>query len=169
MTASSRTRSKSGASGADAFGHLLADPVAELAPPRGEDLVEQIVPADRLDGGQQAGRQGVVVRREEVLGIGGHVVQVARPADAVADRLAADEAGRLERPKLLEHAGPAGADPFGELVRRSWVRRVEGAATGRGAGSTGPCWEAGQEPAATGSLAASRAAGNDVGSLIRSG
>ena len=103
--------------GGHAFGHLLADPVAELAPPRGEDLVEQIVPADRLDGGQQAGRQGVVVGREEVLGIGGDVVQVARPADAVADRLAADEAGRLERPKLLEHAGPAGADPFGELVR----------------------------------------------------
>ena len=41
----------------DAFGHLLADPVAELAPSRGEDLVEQIVAADRLDGGQQAGGQ----------------------------------------------------------------------------------------------------------------
>ena len=102
--------------GGEAIGHLLADPVAELAPPRGEDLVEQVVAADRLDGGQQPGGEGVVVRREEVLGVGRHVVQVARPADPVADGLAADEMGVLERPELLEDAGPAGAEPLGELV-----------------------------------------------------
>ena len=54
----------------DALGHLLADPVTELAPAGREDLVEQVVAADRLDGGQQPGGQGVVVRREEVLGVG---------------------------------------------------------------------------------------------------
>ena len=106
MTASSRTRSSSGASGRDALGHLLADPVAELAPAGGEDLLEQVVAADGLDRGQQPGREGVVVGREEVLRVGRDVVQVARPADAVADRLAADEVGRLERPELLEDAGP---------------------------------------------------------------
>ena len=107
----------------DAIGHLLPDAVAELPPARREDLVEQVVAADRLDGGQQPGGQGVVVRREEVLGVGRHVVQVARPADPVADRLAADEVGGLERPELLEDAGPAGPEPLGELVRRA--RAVE--------------------------------------------
>jgi alkylation response protein AidB-like acyl-CoA dehydrogenase len=101
----------------DALGHPAAHEVAELSPPSGEDLVEQIVATDRLDGGQQAGREAVVVGREEVLGIGGDVVQVARPADPVTNRLAAHEMRRLERPELLEDAGPAGADPFGELVR----------------------------------------------------
>ena len=102
---------------------LVADPVAELAPPRREDLVEQVVAADRLDRGEQAGGEAVVVRREEVLGVGRDVVQVARPADAVADGLAADELGRLERAELLEDAGPAGAEALGELVGRA--RAVE--------------------------------------------
>ena len=156
--------------GGHPFGHLLADPVAELAPPRGEDLVEEVVAADRLDGGQQTGRQRVVVGREEVLGVGGDVVQVARPADAVADGLAADEVGGLERPELLEDAGPAGADPFGELVRRAGSVESKAeqqvAAQARWALAGGL---ASRATAATGSLAASRAAGNDVGSLIRSG
>ena len=95
---------------------MLAHPVAELAPAGREDLVEQIVAADRLDRGQQAGRQGVVVGREHVLGIGRDVVQVARPADPVANGLAADEIGGLERPELLEDAGPARPEPLGELV-----------------------------------------------------
>ena len=74
---------------ADPIGHLLADPVTELASTRGEHLVEQVVAADRLDGGQQARGQRVVVRREQVLGLGRDVVQVARPADAVTHGLAA--------------------------------------------------------------------------------
>ena len=66
--------------------------------------LDQVVAADRADRREQPGRQPVVVRREEVLGVGGDVVQVARPADAVADRLAADEVGGLERAELLEDA-----------------------------------------------------------------
>ena len=107
----------------DAVGHLLADPVTELAPSRGEDLVEQVVATDSLDRGEEARGQGVVVRREEVLRVGRDVVQVARPADAVADGLAGDEVGGLERAELLEHAGPAGPDPPGQLVGRA--RAVE--------------------------------------------
>ena len=103
--------------GGEAIGHLLPDAVAELASPRGEDLVEQVVAADRLDGGQEPGGQGVVVRREEVLGVGRHVVQVARPPDPVADGLAADEMGVLECPELLEDAGPAGTEALRKLVR----------------------------------------------------
>ena len=128
---------------ADPLGHAVADPIAELAPSRREDLLEEVVAADRLDRGQQPGREGVVVRREEVLGVGGHVVQVARPADAVTDGLAADEAGRLERPELLEDAGPAGAEALGELVGRA--RAVEAEAeqdlateVGRAAGRRAP-------------------------------
>ena len=107
----------------DAVGHLLADPVTELAPSRGEDLVEQVVAADRLDRGEEARGEGVVVRREEVLRVGRDVVQVARPADAVAHGLAGDEVGGLERAELLEHAGPARAEPPGQLVGRA--RTVE--------------------------------------------
>ena len=90
--------------------------------------LEQVVAADRLDRREQAGRQAVVVGREEVLGVGGDVVQVARPADAVADGLAADEVGRLERPELLEDAGPAGAEPRRELVGRARAADPERAA-----------------------------------------
>ncbi len=101
----------------DSFGHLSAHAVAELASASGEDLVEEIVPTDRLDGGQQAGSQAVVVGREEVLGVGRDVVQVARPADPVTDRLPAHEMGGFECPELLEDARPAGPDALGELVR----------------------------------------------------
>ena len=47
----------------------------------------------------------------------GHVVHVARPADAVADRLAANEVRGLERTQLLEHAGPARTERGGEVIR----------------------------------------------------
>ena len=91
----------------------------ELATPRREDLLEQVVAADGLDRREQPGGEALVVGREEVLRLGGDVVQVARPPDAVADGLAADEAGRLERPQLLEDAGPAGTKPGGQLVGRA--------------------------------------------------
>ena len=113
------TRSTSGASSADALGHLFADPVTQLASSRGEDLVEQVVAADRLDGGEQAGGQRVVVRWEEVLRFSRDVVQVARPADAMPHGLARDKAGGLERPELLEDAGAARAEAFGELIGRA--------------------------------------------------
>src|SRR5215212_9059670 len=43
---------------------------------------------------------------------------MAWPANAVADGLALDEVGRLERAKLLEDASPARTDRHCELVRR---------------------------------------------------
>ena len=101
----------------DPFCHLPTDPVTELSPAGSEDLVEEIVPTDRLDGGQKAGGKAVVVGREEVLGLGGDVVQVTRPADPVTDRLATDEMRGFERPELLQNARPACPDPLGELVR----------------------------------------------------
>ncbi len=107
----------------EAIGHLLTDALAELASPRGEDLVQQVVPADGLDGGEESRGEGVVVGREEVLGVGRDVVQVARPPDPVADGLAADEMSVLECPELLEDAGPAGTEALGQLVRRA--RAVE--------------------------------------------
>ena len=74
---------------------------------------------DRHDRRQQAAREGVVGGREQVLGIGRDVVQVPRPADAVLHGLAAHEMGVLERSKLLEDPGPAGAEARRELVRRA--------------------------------------------------
>jgi alkylation response protein AidB-like acyl-CoA dehydrogenase len=104
---------------ADAFGHLLSNPVTKLASSCGEHLVEQVVATDRLDSRQQAGGQRVVVRREQVLSFSRDVVQVARPADAMPNRLARDEVGRLERSELLEDAGAARAEAFGELIGRA--------------------------------------------------
>ena len=73
--------------GRHALGKLVAHPVAKLAAPRGEDLLEELVATDRADGREQPGGQRVVRRREEVLGVRRDVVEVARPADAVAHRL----------------------------------------------------------------------------------
>jgi hypothetical protein len=44
---------------------------------------------------------------------------VARPANAVADGPAVDEAGRLERPELLEDTRSACAKDGCELLRRA--------------------------------------------------
>ena len=52
----------------------------------------------------------------------GHVVHVARPADAVTDRFAANEVRGLESAQLLEHAGPARTEVRGEVIR--WARPV---------------------------------------------
>ena len=104
MTASSRTRSSSDASAGsrsrEPVLHLLGDQPA----PGVEDLVDEVVAADRADRGEQTRREPVVVRRERDLGVGRDVVQVARPADAVADGPAVDEPRRLERAELLEDA-----------------------------------------------------------------
>ena len=105
------------------LGHPLTDAIAELAPPRREDLFEQVVPTDRPDRRQQAGCERVVVGGKQVLGIGRDVVEVTRPADPVTHGLAADEVGGLERAKLLEDAGPARSETLGELVGRA--RTVE--------------------------------------------
>ncbi len=100
-------------------GHPLADPNAELAPPSREYLFEQILATDRLDGRQEARGKGVVVRGEEFLGGRRDVVQVPWATDAVADGLATDQLGCFERAQLLEHPGPARADPLSQLVRRT--------------------------------------------------
>ena len=63
---------------------------------------------------------------------------MARPADAVADGLAADEVGGLERPELLEDAGPARAEALGELVGRARAVEAEAQRGGRGGASMGP-------------------------------
>ena len=95
----------------------------ELAPPRLEDLVDEGVAADHADRGEQTRGEPVVVRRERDLGVGRDVVQVARPADAVADGPAVDEPGRLERAELLEDAGPARAEARRRAVRARSGRR----------------------------------------------
>ena len=105
--------------GADPIGHVSANAVTELSSSRREDLVEQVFAADRLDGGQQTRRQGVVVGWEQILSVGRDVIEVTWTAHAVTDRLAAHEVCRLERPELLEDTGPAGADPLGQLIRRA--------------------------------------------------
>ncbi len=118
ISASSRTRSESGASAGRRSASCSRTRTAQLAAARREDLLEQLVAADRPDRGEESRRQRVVRGREEVLGIGGDVVEVARPPDAVLHRLAAHEARRLERTKLLEDAGPARAQAHGKLVGR---------------------------------------------------
>ena len=102
---------------ANAFHHLFADPAARSPAPRGEDLCQEVAPTDGLDGIQQAGGQRVVVRGKEVLGVECDVVQMTRPADAVTDRPAADQVGRLEGAELLQDACPARAQSVCQLVR----------------------------------------------------
>ena len=103
----------------DTVRQLIPDPVAQLAPTGGEDLLDELVATDRHDGRQEAARERVIGGREEVLGVGRDVVQVPWPPDAVLDGLATHEMGILERSKLLEDPGPARAEAGGELVRRA--------------------------------------------------
>jgi hypothetical protein len=103
--------------GPDPIVELPTHAVADLPSARLEDLLDQRVAADRADRGEQSRRKPVVVRRKQLLGVGGDVVEVAWPADPVADRLLAHEVGVLERAELLEDAGPAGPDRCRELVR----------------------------------------------------
>ena len=93
------------------------DALGRLGAPGLEDPVDELAPADRVDRRDQAGGQAVVVRREELLGVLGDVVQVARPADAVAFGPARDEAVGLEESELLEDAGPACSDERRQLIR----------------------------------------------------
>ena len=104
--------------GRQPVGQAGLHPADRLATAGGEDLVHQVVAADGLDRRQEAGGQAVVVRREEVLGLRRDVVQVTRPADPVALGPAHDQLGRFEGPQLLQDAGPAGAEPHRQLVRR---------------------------------------------------
>ena len=71
--------------------HPASDPVGDLATSGREHLLQQRLAADRVDSREETRRQAVVVRGESVLRVGCHVVEMARPADAVADRLAAHE------------------------------------------------------------------------------
>ena len=122
--------------GRDSLGDAARGPAAELPASRGEDLLDQLVAADRVDRGQQPG-ESVVVGREQLLRIGGDVVEVARPADAVADGLAADEAAppRARGVAGARRSGWHRADRRAD--RASSARRGGGAAAGRAAGSMG--------------------------------
>ena len=100
------------------LGQPIADARLELLAPCLEDVPYQLIAADGSNGGQDRLGQGPVVGREEVLRRGRQVVHVARAADAVAAQRASDQAGRLERPELLEHAGATGADAVGDLIGR---------------------------------------------------
>jgi hypothetical protein len=101
-------------------GNPLVEPFpesdAELATTGHEDLVEEIGATDCRDGVEEAQGQAVVVGRKEVLGVGRHVVAMARSADPVALHLVGDEAGLLEGMELLEDAGPAGPEMGGQAV-----------------------------------------------------
>src|SRR3990172_1070669 len=97
---------------------MITEPRPELPAPGGEDLVEQIVAADRGDRVDEPEGESAVVRGEEVLGIGRNVVLVARPAHAVALGLVRDQARLLQCMELLEHTRPAGAKMGCEAIRR---------------------------------------------------
>ena len=77
---------------------------------------------------------------------------MARPADAVADRASADQAGRLERVELLEHARPARAEAGGQVLGGGGAVVAEpeqqvGAAEDRRSHGHRPC-DRGVDPAA---------------------
>ena len=139
MTASSRTRSRSGASGATRSAICSRTRSPSWRRRAAKTWSSRSSPPTASMAASRPAARRVVVRREEVLGVGRDVVQVARPADAVAHGLAADEVGGLERPELLEDARPAGADPLGELVGRA--RAVESEAEQQVAAQAG--WTAG--------------------------
>ncbi len=102
--------------GRQPFGEPLPDAIRGHPPARLEHLVDEAFAAHRPDRGQQARGKPVVRGGEEVLGVFGHVVHVARPADTVADRFAANEVRGLEGTQLLEHAGPARTERRGEVI-----------------------------------------------------
>jgi hypothetical protein len=100
------------------LGHPSPGAIADLAPPGGEDLLDEIVAPDGLDRLQEPRGEPAVVGREELLGVGGDVVQMARPADTVALGRVSDEARVLERVKLLEDAGARGPEGARKGIRR---------------------------------------------------
>ena len=118
------------------IGQTLADAVAGPPPPLLEDVVDEPLATDRADGRQQPVGETVVVGREQVLGGIRDVVDVARPADAVADGPPAHEAGRLQRVELLQHARAARAEPGREVLGRATGHRGAAAAAGCAAGRT---------------------------------
>ena len=96
---------------------LLAQARLRLAAPGREHVLDEVVAADLEDRGEEPGGEAVVVRREQVLRLGRDVVQVARPADPVADGRPGDEARAVERPELLRDAAAAGAERRRDGIR----------------------------------------------------
>jgi uncharacterized protein YjiS (DUF1127 family) len=72
------------------------DLVGDQLAPDGEDPGDELIPADRPDRSEETGRERVIVRGKGDLGVRGHVVQMTRAANTVADRPSVDEACRLE-------------------------------------------------------------------------
>ena len=111
----------------------LAEPVLHLLARSGrrrasKTCVDEGVAADRADRGEQTRREPVVVRRERVLGVGRDVVQVARPADAVADGPAVDEA-RTPRARGAAGGRRSGSRRGAWRAGRARLRRRGGART----------------------------------------
>jgi len=102
----------------EALGHSAAGSVADLLAPRGKDLLDEVVAADRRDGLEETRGEAAVIGREQFLGFGRDVVEVARPADAVPFRDVADQAGILERVQLLQDTRSGGAEGRGQRVGR---------------------------------------------------
>jgi len=100
------------------LGHPAPDPIADLLPSRDEDLLDEVLAADQLDGGEQAAGEPAVVGRKQLLRVVGHVVQVARASDAVLLGRVVDEPGFFKRVELLEDTRPARAEGRGERVGR---------------------------------------------------
>ena len=98
-----------GRRGTKVLGEPGLDPVAEQASAGLEDLLDEGVAAHLGDRLQERRGQAVVVGREASLRRRRDVVQVPGAPDAVADRLASDEAGRFELAEALKGAGPAHA------------------------------------------------------------
>ena len=119
MTASSRTFASSVRVGRQALVEPAPYLVCDQLPAHREDAGNKFVAADRPDRRQQARRERVVVRGKGDLRIRRHVVEMARPPDAVADRPSVDEARRLEGAELLEDAGPACAEGGRQLLGRA--------------------------------------------------
>ncbi len=102
-----------------------AEPGAELSSPRGEDPVQERVAADRRDRLDQAQGQSVVVHREEVLRIRGHVIAMPRPPNPVALDLVGHEPTLFEGVELLEDSRPAGPEVRREDIGRHWAALAE--------------------------------------------
>ncbi len=103
--------------GPNPLSEFLPQSGPELAPPRGEDLVEESVTANRRDRLDEAAREPVVVHRKEVLRVWRHVVAVSRPTHTVTLGHVVDQPSVLESVQLLEHTRPAGSEMRCQSIR----------------------------------------------------
>ncbi len=101
---------------AELLGEAGLDAVAQQAPPGLEDLFDEGVAAHLGDRLEERRGQAVVVGGEASLGRRRDVVEVPRAPDAMADRLARHEAGRLELAQALQGARSTHPEAGGKRV-----------------------------------------------------